>query len=233
MFDSRLCFFLSSAFAVLLYSSGCYSFSLLFYIICCMQNFLRRFPVALWPIYLLLAMLLLTALGESVRSALRFDHDAIRQGEVWRLLSGHLMHLGWAHGLLNAGGLLLVAWMQPAGPAWRWLLFYFITSVAISVGLFFEGSVDTYVGASGVLHGLLMMAAYFSRWLEPWRRHLIILVISCKLLWEQTPWYSDASVSEMIGGYVVVDAHFLGGVAGLMVILWAFIKNNTNASAPS
>ncbi|OUR60030.1 rhombosortase [Bermanella sp. 47_1433_sub80_T6] len=198
-----------------------------------MLNFLSRFPVALWPIYLLLVMLLLTSLGESVTNLLRFDHQAIGHGEYWRLLSAHVVHLGWAHGLLNAGGLLMVAWMQPAGAPWRWLVFYVITSIVISMGLYLDGSVNTYVGASGVLHGLLIMAAFFSHWLEPWRKSLVVFAVTTKLLWEQTPWYSDASVSEMIGGYVVVDAHFLGGLAGLMVVVMALLKKSANSGAPS
>ena len=198
-----------------------------------MLNLLSRFPVAVWPIYLLMIMLLLTLAGDDVSRLLRFDHRAIAQGDIWRLLTGHIVHLGWAHGLLNAGGLLLVAWMQPKGSAVRWLLFYVITSVLISMFLYVNGSVSTYVGASGVLHGLLIMAAFFSKWLEPWRQKLIMLLISGKLLWEQTPWYSDASVAEMIGGYVVVNAHFVGGVAGLLVVFYVSIKKRANSSGPS
>ncbi|MEY8204295.1 MAG: rhombosortase [Bermanella sp.] len=198
-----------------------------------MFNFLRRFPVALWPLYLLLLMLLLTALGEPLSHVLRFDQQAINRGEYWRLLSAHVVHLGWAHSLLNAGGLLLVAWMQPVGAAWRWLLFYVVSGVLISLWLYMEGSVNTYVGASGVLHGLLIMAAFFSHWLAPWRQNIIMSVITAKLLWEQTAWYSADGVAQMIGGYVVVDAHFVGGLAGLMVVVWARLKKNTNASAHS
>ena len=76
-----------------------------------------------------------------------------------------------------------------------------------------------------MLHGLLILAAFYSQWLELWRRVLIILLISVKLLWEQSPWYADTGVGDMIGGYVVVDAHFLGGLAGLLIIFVVFTKN--------
>ena len=190
-----------------------------------MSNFFSRFPVAVWPLVLVLFVLLLCWAGTPVVQALRFDHSAIELGEYWRLISAHFVHLGWAHGLLNSGGLLLVAWMQPTGKAWRWLAFYMLSSLCISIALFFQGEVVTYVGASGVLHGLLIMAAFYSQWLELWRRVLIILLISVKLVWEQSPWYADTGVGGMIGGYVVVDAHFLGGLAGLLVILVVFTKS--------
>ncbi len=198
-----------------------------------MLNLLSRFPVAVWPIYLLILMLLLTLAGDYVSNLLRFDQQAIAQGEIWRLFTGHIVHLGWAHGLLNAGGLLLVAWMQPKGSVMGWLLFYLVTSVLISIFLYMQGSVVTYVGASGVLHGLLIMAAFFSEWLEPWRQKLIILLIGGKLIWEQTPWYSDASVADLIGGYVVVDAHFIGGIAGLLVVFCTFAIKSVKSGAPS
>jgi rhomboid family GlyGly-CTERM serine protease len=195
-----------------------------------MQAFLSRFPVALWPVYLLIVMLLLSAMGDSLSLALRFDHQAIALGEYWRLLTAHVVHLGWPHTVLNGGGLLLVAWMQPKGAAWRWLLFYVLVGIGISLYLYIEGSVSNYVGASGVLHGLLIMAAFFSQWLEAWRRYLIVSAITAKLIWEQTPWYSDDGVAEVIGGYVVVDAHLLGGFAGLIVLGWVFFKKRVKFS---
>ena len=190
-----------------------------------MLNFLRRYPVSIWPLIMVVVVLLLNAGGASITHLLRFDHLAIAQGEWWRLLSAHFVHLGWAHALLNSGGLLLVAWMQPKGAAWRWWVFYLITALCISIVMYMKGEVSTYVGASGVLHGLLILAAFFSCWLETWRRALIVVLISTKLVWEQSPWYEDTGVGEMIGGYVVVDAHFLGGVAGILVMVLVLVKN--------
>ncbi len=195
-----------------------------------MLSFLRRYPVSFWPLVMLVMVLLLNAGGSFITQLLRFDHLAIAQGEWWRLLSAHFVHLGWAHALLNSGGLLLVAWMHPRGPAWRWWGFYLISALCISIVMYMKGEVSTYVGASGVLHGLLILAAFFSRWLETWRRVLIVVLISAKLIWEQSPWYEDTGVGEMIGGYVVVDAHFLGGVTGLMLMIVVLIKNHIKSA---
>ena len=131
-----------------------------------MLSFLRRYPVSFWPLVMLVMVLLLNAGGSFITQLLRFDHLAIAQGEWWRLLSAHFVHLGWAHALLNSGGLLLVAWMHPRGPAWRWWGFYLISALCISIVMYMKGEVSTYVGASGVLHGLLILAAFFSRWLK-------------------------------------------------------------------
>ncbi len=183
-----------------------------------MPHFLSRQPIRYWPIFMGLMMLLLVAFHSSINGYLRFDENAIAQGQYWRLITAHFVHLGWMHGLLNVAGLLLVAWMQPKGPLSYWLGFYVVCSGFISMVLFLGHQTPNYVGASGVLHGLLILAAFFSQWLEPWRRNLMILLICLKLLWEQSPFYANLEVEQLIGGYVVVDAHFLGGLAAMSVL---------------
>ena len=46
--------------------------------------------------------------GDDWRLALRFDRIWLSHGETWRLISGHLTHLGISHLALNVAGLLLV-----------------------------------------------------------------------------------------------------------------------------
>jgi membrane associated rhomboid family serine protease len=92
----------------------------------------------------------------------------------------------------------------------------------------FDQTISSYVGASGVLHGLLIIAAFTSRWLEPWRQYSVLVFISAKLIWEQTPVYSDQSVGELIGGYVAVDSHLIGGICGLLVVIFLLYKNTQN-----
>ena len=40
--------------------------------------------------------------------ALRYDRDGLRQGELWRLLSAHFVHLGPVHALMNGIGVVLL-----------------------------------------------------------------------------------------------------------------------------
>lgn len=184
------------------------------------MSVLHRYPIVFWPVVCVLVVVGLVAIGDDARLILRYAKPDIDNWQIWRFLTAHWVHLGWEHALLNSGGFLLLAWMQPAGRSGYWVGFYLVTSLCISFYLHWISDIYAYVGASGVLHGLLILGAYFSQWLEPWRKWLLIALISLKLLWEQTPLYSDASISEVIGGFVVVDAHLIGGLAGLLVILW-------------
>jgi hypothetical protein len=53
-------------------------------------------------------------------------------------------------------------------------------------------------------------------------------LISAKLVWEQTPWYSDESIGGIIGGYVAINSHLIGGILGLLVVIYLLNKNRQN-----
>ena len=190
-----------------------------------MLNLLQRHHICAWPLVLGLVCLLLVALNPWLKPWLRYDEGAIEQGEYWRLLTAHFMHLGWVHGLLNVMGFCLIAYIYPAGKAINWLAFYLVSSVLISLYMVIDSGTYYYVGASGVLHGLLILAAFFSRVLDLWRRYLLIFIIIAKLFWEQSRFYVDHGVGEAIGGFVYVDAHLIGGMCALGLVIIFLLKN--------
>lgn len=189
-----------------------------------MLLFFKRYPIAVWPLIFASIMALLAVFGRAGELALRFDSLAIRDGEIWRIWSAHWVHLGWQHALLNIGGLLLLAWLQPQGRLRLWLTFYVMCSSLISLYWLMTDYDAYYVGASGVLHGLLILGAFYSQWLDTPRKLLFILAILIKLIWEQTPYYSNAALVQLIGARVAVDAHFLGGLSGVLVLLILMLK---------
>ena len=96
--------------------------------------------------------------GEPARLALRYEREAIGDGQLYRLLSGHLVHLGPQHLLLNLIGLILV-WILVGGclSASHWFLALGVIVAGIDLGFWvFRPTLDWYVGLSGVLHGLLV-----------------------------------------------------------------------------
>ena len=151
------------------------------------------------------------------RALLRYQREEILHGQLWRLLSAHLLHLGGAHLLLNLCGLGLV-WAlfarELSGPGgWRVLL-----GSALGVGLgllLFDPGLDWYVGLSGVLHGLFAAGA-LRRWRErPVEAALMLPVLVGKLLWEQLLGPLPGT-SEVAGGPVIVDAHLFGALGGCL-----------------
>lgn len=190
----------------------------------------RQWMSAWWLLGLLiLALVLLSLLGEHGRLLLRYEREAVLQGEYWRLLTGHLVHGNWLHLFLNGAGLGLIVALFPGHYSPRqWLLIGLFSLVAIDAGfVLWEPQLHWYVGLSGVLHGALAAGAIAWWRYESKRLALALSVIFVgKLAWEQ--WQGALPLSG--GLAVVVDAHLYGalggGIAGL--ILWL----NAHAQVP-
>ena len=169
---------------------------------------------------LLLACLLLflpTLGGEAARLGLRYERVALAHGELWRLLTGHWVHLNLRHVLVNIAGfaLLWALFARDFSPR-QWLLILAAAVIAIDAGLWLlDSTVAWYVGSSGVLHGILAAGtlAHLKR-REPDGWVLAVLLVA-KLTYEQRVGPLPFSGSKD----VVVDAHLYGVIGGLAAAL--------------
>jgi len=168
----------------------------------------------------ILALLLLLQLGgAATASALRYDRSALLAGQWWRLASAHLVHLDLRHALLNGLGLVLMwALFVRDYRGRQWFLILLAAAAAIDAGLWFrDTSVLWYVGASGVLHGV--MAAGILAELR--RGELAGLVLAVFLLAKLT--YEQWAGALPFAGPavpVMVNAHLYGALGGLAAALW-------------
>jgi len=163
-----------------------------------------------------LALLLVSELGgDAARLALRYERAAIAAGQWWRLVTGHFVHLGLEHALLNALGLMLMwaLFARDYRPS-AWVAILAATIAAIDLGLSLKDStVEWYVGSSGMLHGVLAAGtlAHLRRGdFEGW---ILAVFLVGKLAYEQ---YVGA-LPLTAGGAVVTDAHLYGALGGLLV----------------
>ena len=155
--------------------------------------------------------------GEWGRELLRYDRDGIANGEVWRLVSGHFVHLGLSHWVYNGIGLSLI-WVL-VGQFLRssqWLLVTCVSILCIDIGFWvLEPQLQWYVGLSGLLHGYLaagILAGYNERRVE---MAVLGAVIFGKLFYEQV--FGPMPGSEFSsGGAVVTAAHLYGAIGGLI-----------------
>jgi rhomboid family GlyGly-CTERM serine protease len=177
----------------------------------------RGSPIRAWilPAAIVAIAILIALTGDGGREFLRYDRAAIAGGELWRLLSGHFVHLGWPHLALNVAGLVLV-WYLVYGSLRDsdWLLVMAAVIAGIDAGFWaLEPQLRWYVGLSGVLHG--MLAAGLVTGLGRQRPELWILAVLVlgKLAWEQRFGPLPGSESAT-GGAVVTAAHLYGAIAG-------------------
>jgi rhomboid family GlyGly-CTERM serine protease len=165
------------------------------------------------------AMTLTEALGgDPLRAALAWDRAAIPQGEVWRVLTGHLVHLGPAHLRMNLLGVALVlATLWDTLDARELLMASLASALTISAGLFVTSpDVGSYVGFSGILHGLFAWGG--PELLRRGPRWFGLVVLGClalKLGWEA--WSGAVPGAEAaVGGPIALASHWLGALGGFL-----------------
>ena len=170
------------------------------------------------PGVVVLLSLALMISGDPGREWLRFDRGGIASGEVWRIVTGHFVHLGVSHTLLNLAGLVLV-WVL-VGRAYQWQQWLWIMAgsvAAIDLGLWFGApALDWYVGLSGLLHGMLaagILAGLADRSAEAL---FLAVVVAGKVAYEQFAGPLPGSEATS-GGAVIVDAHLYGVIGGAAV----------------
>lgn len=183
-----------------------------------------RQSLAGWiPVAVLMTVPAVLAIGgEAWTLWCRYEREAIEAGQLWRLVSGHLVHLGMGHLALNVAALIMIRLLvDDALSAVDWLGSALAAALAIDAGLyFFAEQIVWYVGLSGVLHGLLAAGGLAMLRPYPALGGLLLAGLVAKLLWEQTAGPLPFSETTS-GGPVVVAAHLYGAAGGAV---WALSR---------
>ena len=192
-----------------------------------------------WRVPLALAALLIALQAAGCRAALEYRRAAVLRGQVWRLVTGNLVHLGWVHLSRDLVGLLLIRALFAHSleeRSWLWVLF--ISSLTVGLGLLaFSPGIDRYVGISGVLFGLFCAGALAQLPENPRYAGALVLSMGAIIAWT---WHAGALPGEMagLGGRVVPQAHLYGALGGAMFVLARYKcatgrRHATSGSSPS
>lgn len=165
-------------------------------------------------------MLALQAGGEPVYHALRYERAAVLGAQLWRLLTAHVVHLGWAHCLLNVGGLALCAALAAGTRSWRaWAAA--IGVLALGVGLLLLAAPPramNYAGLSGVLYGLFIWVLAPRAWRGDRVAWVVLAAVVARIGWQMLH-PPSAAQGALIGGEVLVEAHLYGALCAGMLCL--------------
>ena len=172
-----------------------------------------------WWAVLAIALICLTLAfgGDTLRVLGRYDRVAVQQGEYWRLLTGHLLHLGFGHLWPNLAALSIMgALFRDFMSSRDWLVTGGAAALAIDAGLYWlDPNVSWYVGLSGVLHGFLAAGAFALLMRREGLGALLAIGISAKLIYEQA-FGPIPFTAATTGGPVIVAAHLYGAAGGLL-----------------
>ena len=193
----------------------------------------QMFELRAWrlPVFAVAIAVLFALTGDWGRELFRYDRLAITSGELWRLFSGHFVHLGWSHFALNAVGLMLICYIVAAQfrPI-QWLLISLLIIVGIDLGFWFlEPQLAWYVGLSGLLHGLL--AAGVADGARNGQLDALVIggLLGIKIIYEQLVGPLPGSI-DASGGDVVVAAHMYGAIAGALAGVGLSFRKPSRAS---
>lgn len=155
--------------------------------------------------------------NETAVAIFGFARGPVLDGEYWRFLTAPLVHSSWLHLALNVIG--LAALQQLFGRELRllnWIWAYLVIAGLSGLCLLaFEGR-GTWVGLSGLLHGLFAFAACLALRREPLLAVGALGVVGLKVLVEQLRGPSRL-LESWLGTAVAVDAHVYGYVAGALL----------------
>lgn len=171
----------------------------------------------LFPAIIFLISFVIYFLPASIESILIYDRSDITSGQLWRLITGHLVHTNFNHLLLNLAGLTMLWALHGDHYTPKTYLLAFITSLVVcSLGIYyFDPSMERYVGLSGVLHGIFVWGAILDI-KKGWNSgYLLLIGVVAKVAYEQV-FGASADVEALINASVAIDAHLWGTVGGLL-----------------
>lgn len=167
------------------------------------------------------AAILLSALLQLTPDAVelwRYERSAVLQGQWWRLITGHFVHVHAQHWMLNAlTGLMLAIVCRPWLERVNWPMLALACCLSIDAGLWWGAeNIEWYVGLSGLWHGAFAYACVQGlsfRGRGRFWAFALLAVTAAKLGWEQST--QSLPAHTWLDMAVVVDAHLYGWLGGL------------------
>lgn len=195
-----------------------------------MQKTLKQFFI---PLILSHICIILIFASPQINLWLEYDRAAVASGEIWRLLTPNLIHLGVWHTLMNLAGLwftmiLFVHLLRQLD----WLIWFLVLFIANIIGLYlWVPSLEHYVGMSGALYGLIAAAAAAELRLGIKISGVLLIIVAIKIFLPQLIGV-ESRYNDWLGGHVIEEAHVIGFIQGLILgLVWPKARLNRPKSS--
>ena len=152
-----------------------------------------------------------------------YQHDVLLV-QPWRLWTGHWVHVGWVHYLLNILAFACLPFLFPYIKQKYFIILLMVLPPLLSISFYiFYPDIFAYAGLSGVLHGLYIFCAIVSLTERKERKFatLILLLILIKIVWEY--FFGSFQTAQLIGSPVLTQAHLCGAIFGTLLAILCII----------
>ncbi len=164
-------------------------------------------------------------MGESATNMLNYHRSAIADGQIWRLLTGHLIHSNLWHLLLNLASLLMIGWLFSQHLTYKfWIIVFTLSALMISFAYYFTApQFEYYVGLSAILYAVIIIGALLDIKHQPMIAGLILLVVTGRVIWQQIYGTAD-DLEQLIEQRVAVESHLFGIITGYLLGLILLLR---------
>lgn len=176
-------------------------------------------------VFIIICAICLISQFTPLSDLMTWDKAQIMSGQWWRLLSGNVIHTNMAHALMNLTALGFICVIFRPSPR-RFAILILLLSIMVGAGLI-ATELHRYVGLSGSLHGLFIYYALQEGLTGRRASWLLVVAVISKIGWEQVFGASPASIA-LINAPVAIDAHLIGVLAGIILIMVWRVKTNLN-----
>ena len=173
---------------------------------------------------------LVIQLNPTWRDTLIYQRDEI--GQFWRLWTGHWVHFGWPHFVVDVGLFLILGWMlehrYPRLAVSSLVLMPLFISLVI---YFFDSHMHRYAGLSALNLGLLLIIA-LQGWQRDWRDWFwpaVLVIYVAEIVFEIMSGGSGGGMIRFDDPHVKVatSAHIAGAVYA--VCAWLLVRRQARA----
>ena len=141
-------------------------------------------------------------------------------GEPWRWWTAHWVHVGWRHYALNMLAFLSLPFIFPQLQRQTLLLGLLVLPPLLSAGLYeLLPAVQAYAGLSGILHGIFVVAAIESLFIQRERKFAILVLVCVALKIGFEKWMGYSETAQLIQAPVLIESHQIGVLTGIIFIL--------------
>lgn len=141
-------------------------------------------------------------------------------GEPWRWWTAHWVHVGWRHYALNMLAFLSLPFIFPQLQRQTLLLGLLVLPPLLSAGLYeLLPAVQAYAGLSGILHGIFVVAAIESLFIQRERNFAILVLVCFALKIGVEKWMGYSETAQLIQAPVLIESHQIGVLTGIIFIL--------------